>query len=97
MSNAVPVPDRRKYDRKRVSKSGRIFSSEPECLIEVEIYDMSVAGARIRAAANIEIPVSFDLIVVSESIHYPAIARWRNGEWVGVSFQGAPYHLPAGV
>ena len=59
--------------------------------INVTIRDLSVGGARIQLPSYIAIPEDFSLLVTSENLLYPAVAKWRTGEASGIAFIGEPY------
>ncbi len=85
----------RKLPRNRVLKAGKIVFSNFQCSIDVMVRDISVNGARVHVPANVAIPDSFELFVVSQDCYYPATTRWRAGEWIGVEFVGPPHHAVA--
>lgn len=59
--------------------------------INVTIRDLSVGGARIEVLPYIAMPQEFSLLVTSENLLYPAIAKWRTGEATGIAFVGEPF------
>ena len=59
--------------------------------INVTIRDLSVGGARIHVLPYIEMPEEFSLLVTSENLLYPAVAKWRTGEVAGIAFVGEPF------
>ncbi len=91
MSNANSIANQRKYQRYKVLKEGRIVSSTMDGAINVTIRDLSVGGARIQVLPYIEVPEEFNLLVTSENLLYPAIAKWRTGEVTGIAFVGEPF------
>ena len=80
----------RKHLRRKVLKEGKILSSNMNTVIDVQIRDLSFAGARIQIPASIDLPEEFSFWVTSEDKLYPAIARWRKGEVTGLEFIGRP-------
>ncbi len=92
MLNASLAKDQRKYPRHRVFKEAKVVSSAFTGAINVTIRDLSVGGARIDIPPFIDIPEEFDLLVVSENLLYPAVARWSGGVSLGIEFAGEPYH-----
>ena len=92
MLNASLSRDQREYPRHRVFKEAKIVSSAFTGAINVTIRDLSVGGARIDVPPFIEIPEKFDLLVVSENLLYPAVARWSGGISLGIEFAGEPHH-----
>jgi hypothetical protein len=83
--------NQRKYPRHKVLKEGKIVSSTMNGAINVTVRDLSVGGARIALPSYVGLPQEFSLLVTSENLLYPAVARWRNGEAIGVEFVGAPF------
>ena len=83
--------NQRKHPRHKVLKEGRIVSSGMIGAINVIIRDLSVGGARIQLPSYIEIPGDFSLLVISENLLYPSVAKWRTGEASGIAFIGEPY------
>jgi hypothetical protein len=91
MLNASASKDQRKYPRHRVFKEAKIVSSAFTGAINVTIRELSVGGARIDTPPFVEIPMDFDLLVVSENLLYPAVAKWCAGISAGIEFAGEPY------
>ncbi len=92
MLNARASKDQRKFPRHRVFKEAKIVSSAFKGAINVTIRDMSVGGARIDIPPFVAIPEEFDLLVISENLLYPAVARWSGGISLGLEFAGEPNH-----
>jgi hypothetical protein len=91
MPNVDSTVNQRKHQRHRVLKEGKIVSSAMDGAINVTIRDLSVGGARIHVLPYIEMPKEFSLLVTSENLLYPAIAKWRTGEVTGIAFVGEPF------
>ena len=91
MPNVNSIVNQRKHPRHKVLKEGRIVSSAMDGAINVTIRDLSVGGARIQLLPYIEVPEEFSLLVTSENLLYPAIAKWRTGEVTGIAFVGEPF------
>jgi hypothetical protein len=89
--NASLSRDQRKYPRHRVFKEAKIDSPAFNGTINVTIRELSVGGARIDTPPHVEIPKEFDLLVVSENLLYPAVARWCAGVSAGIEFAGKPH------
>jgi hypothetical protein len=81
----------RKYPRHTVLKEGKIVSSTMNGAINVTIRDLSVGGARIQLRSYIGVPQEFSLLVTSENLLYPAVAKWRTGGATGLAFVGEPF------
>jgi hypothetical protein len=82
--------EHRKHRRQRVLKEGKIVSSDMNRVIDIKIRDMSESGALVHLPANVVLPDNFNLLIVSEKLLYPAVARWRKGEAMGIEFVGEP-------
>ena len=93
MAIGGPGPNLRKHPRHKVLKDGKIVSLTRQSAVNVTILDMSVSGARIRMPASTDFPEHFGLFVMSEKLLYPATARWRRGEMIGIEFVGEPRHV----
>lgn len=91
MLNASSVTNHRKYRRHRVLKEGKIISSTMDGTINVTIRDLSVGGARVQLLPYIEMREDFNLLVTSENLLYPAVAKWRAGGVTGIAFAGEPF------
>jgi hypothetical protein len=91
MLNASTSKDHRKNQRHRVFKEAKIVSSTFNGAVNVTIRDLSVGGARIDTPPFIEIPKEFDLLLVSENLLYPAVAKWCGGVSAGIEFTGEPH------
>ena len=94
MANISPVPNSRKLRRARVLKAGKIIAFDFYRTIDVVIRDMSGGGAKVRTPVNVDLPGSFDLFIESEGLLYPAVTRWKRGEWIGIEFVGDPRQTP---
>ena len=92
MLNASRSRDQRKYPRHRVFKEAKIVCSAFNGAINVTIRELSVGGARIDTPPFLDIPKEFDLLVISENLLYPAVARWSGGVSLGIEFAGEPHH-----
>ena len=91
MLNVNPDIGERKHPRHRVLKEGKIISSNMNSVIDVKIRNLSIGGACLRVPANTALPEAFCLLIVSEDMLYPAVAKWRKGEMTGIAFVGEPH------
>jgi hypothetical protein len=91
MLNVSVAKDQRRYPRHRVFKEAKIVSSTFTGAIDVTIRELSVGGARIDTPPFVEIPKEFDLLVVSENLLYPSVAKWSAGLSTGIEFAGEPH------
>jgi PilZ domain len=87
--------ERRKHPRYRVSKSGEIRSGELELLAKVQVFELSVGGARFLTDTDIAVPDSFGILFAHEPVLYPSRLIWRSDRIVGVEFSGEPTLLPS--
>ena len=84
------------HPRYKVLKDGKILSANlilqsGTCsVIDVIIRDLSDGGARIQMPPDVELPKEFCVLIVADSKLYPAVAKWRNGEMVGIAFTDEP-------
>jgi hypothetical protein len=81
---------KRKEQRHRVLKDGKIVSPTLHGAIDVRIRDLSQSGALIEVPMATIVPDAYGLLVVSQSRVYPAATRWRKGDRLGVEFTGPP-------
>ena|SRR5687768_3478459 len=88
-------PDLRRAPRHKVLKAGKIVSLTLLSSIDVTIVDMSTGGARVRLPATTDLPEKFWLLVVAEKMLYPAEARWRRANMIGIEFTGEAVGLAA--
>ena len=93
MLNINPDTDHRKHPRHKVFKEGRIIPSGRDGVIHVTIRNLSMGGALVQIPPTIDLPEDFSFLVVSEEMAYPAEAKWRAGELMGIAFTGEPHHV----
>jgi PilZ domain len=95
MKSVSQANEDRKEPRKRALKDGKLVSADMATMVDVKIRDLSASGARVETAGPVKLPDGFSLLIVSESMIYPAITRWRKGNLIGLEFGGKP--RPVGV
>lgn len=83
------------HPRQRVLKDGKLISNNMATVVDVKIRDMSEKGARVESSSPIHLPDRFGLLVVSNKMIYPAVARWQKGNLIGIEFIGE--RRPAGL
>ena len=93
MLNICPDTDHRKHPRHKVFKEGRIIPSGSDGFVQVTVRNLSVGGALVQIPETIDLPEDFSLLVASEEMLYPAEAKWRTGELMGLAFTGGPSHV----
>ncbi len=86
--------ERRKHPRYRVSKGGELRSDSFELLTRVQVFELSVGGARLLTEADIAVPESFGILFAHEPVFYPSRLIWRTDRIVGVAFSGEPTLIP---
>jgi hypothetical protein len=88
MLKVNPDIGQREHPRHKVLKEGKIIPSNMNSVIDVKIHDLSIGGARVQMPVNTDLPEAFCLLIVSDGMLYPAVAKWRNGEMTGIAFVG---------
>ncbi len=88
MLKVNPDIGQREHPRHKVLKEGKIIPLNMNSVIDVKIHDLSIGGARVQIPVNTDLPEAFCLLIVSDGVLYPAVARWRNGEMTGIAFVG---------
>ncbi|MFC4174997.1 PilZ domain-containing protein [Microvirga sp. GCM10011540] len=90
----------RRTRRMRVLQQAKIVIGT-EVMLHCEVRDLSAGGAKIAIKQHVALPEQFDLFICAHDIRvHRARMRWRQGDFVGVSF-GAdeadeqPLALPA--
>jgi hypothetical protein len=91
------MDDRRKIQRRRVLKEGKIVYADGLRVFDCTIRDMSENGARLLVANTIGLPNTFQLYEKSSGTLYPCSIAWRQSNAVGVHFEGpaTSIHDPA--
>src|SRR5262245_44846872 len=83
----------RKESRRKVLKDGKIVSHKLHGAIDARIRNLSESGALLEIPLTTHAPDSFELVVVASGMLYPAVARWRKGNRLGVEFTGPPNYV----
>jgi len=79
-------PDRRKEDRRRVLKGGRIAFNNGFSVFECVVRNASPSGARLDLGETSAIPSRFELLVAGDDVKRNVTVRWREMTMLGVSF-----------
>jgi hypothetical protein len=87
--------DRRRARRFRVLKEANVVITALNVTLPVVVRNLSAGGAGLRILASQHLPKEFDLLIVSESLQFRALLRWRRGDRAGVEFIGDPQHIAA--
>jgi hypothetical protein len=74
--------------RKRVLKGASILQGIGKSEIRCTVRNMHKQGAELVLPPSTVVPDEFLLYVATDGIGYRASVRWRNGDRVGVEFQG---------
>lgn len=80
--------DRRKFERKRVLRRGRIVFRKGHGVIDCVVLDLSAGGARLRAPGLIAVPDHFELRLENGSSYAVEVVT-RGFETTGVRFVDA--------
>jgi hypothetical protein len=89
MQSPAPQAQRRKSQRYRVLKEGRVLVAG-RYTIDCTVRDLSEAGAKIRVEGAPDLPGTLDLLIVREGLVYPCTLAWRKGDLAGLTFAGQP-------
>jgi hypothetical protein len=82
-----PPAERRPKPRKRVLLKGIVTYGNGTFSFDCIFRNLSETGARIDVGNNSQIPSTFHLINVRDSVVYKAKQVWHRGTEVGVSFE----------
>lgn len=82
------MDDRRKAERKRMLRRGRIVFRKGYGVIDCVLLDLSETGARLRAPGLLALPDQFELRI-EHGPSYVVELAFRNLETVGVRFLAA--------
>lgn len=77
--------ERRRFERKRVLRRGKIVFRKGHSAIDCVLLDVSDGGARLRAPGILAIPERFELRLDNGPSHQVAVC-FRTGDTTGVRF-----------
>lgn len=80
---------KRKHERRRVFKGGKIVLHDGRSVINCTIRNLSVGGATLEVESPLGIPDRFGLIINPENIVKACRLAWKKEKLIGVSFEGA--------
>ncbi len=81
--------DYRRSHRRIVVEDARIVDKRGGwSLIDCTVRDISEGGAKLQLDPSLEVPASFDLLLVKELEIIPVRIRWRRRAFMGVEFSG---------
>lgn len=87
------MDDKRKTQRRRVLKAGKIIFADAKSVIDCTIRDLSPEGARLAIANTIGVPETFCLFETSTGMLYDATVTWRQAAALGVKFTTPPTNI----
>lgn len=79
------MENRRRQERHRTLKSGKIIFNHHTSVVDCTIRNVSDTGACLQVGSVVGIPETFELVV--DGIHRPCSIKWRATNRMGVSFQ----------
>jgi hypothetical protein len=79
------MENRRRQERHRTLKSGKIIFNHQTSVVDCTIRNVSDAGACLQVQSVVGIPESFDLLM--DDIKRSCNVKWRIANRMGVSFQ----------
>lgn len=80
--------ERREIARQRTLLGGRIVFNRRRATLDCVVRNFSEAGALVLLSDAIAVPAAFDLEIDHKQRSYGARVRWRNGERIGLAFEG---------
>ena len=84
--------EKRKTQRRRVLKEGKIIFADGMRVIDCTIRDMSDTGARLLIANTVGVPETFHLFEKSSGMVYPDSIAWRQPTPSACNSTGRPEH-----
>ena len=82
-----PTP-KRSEPRQRCLLRGKVIFAQGRYQVDCTVRDLTLRGARIRLAGQVQIPDTFYLLLTGENITLPAEVRWRRELEFGLRFTG---------
>ena len=80
------MENRRRQERHRAFKSGKIIFNRKSCVVDCTVRNMSDAGACLQVASVVGIPEAFDLLILLDPAVRPCTVKWKSANRIGVSF-----------
>ena len=74
--------------RQRVLKKGIASYADRSITVECMVRDLSSGGAKLQLVQPLPLPDHFDLEIPMDGINVRCVARWRDGDRIGVQFVG---------
>jgi hypothetical protein len=86
-ARAADRHERRAEPRRRTRlRSGKVLDAKNKFLIECQVHDRSMRGARLRLVANVSAPANIHLFDDEAKIVRKARIIWRRKQELGVTF-----------
>jgi hypothetical protein len=82
------MENRRRQERQRTLKSGKIIFNRKSCVVDCTIRNLSDAGACLHVPNVVGIPQEFELLIALDRTVRPCTVKWRTTNQIGVSFEG---------
>ena len=82
--------ERRKHPRYRVQKNGKLVTADLVVFANVQVFELSVGGAKLLAQSVITLPPRFGILFEGDPILYPSRLSWQTDRIFGVEFVGEP-------
>ena len=86
MTDVSHNPERRKVDRRRVLKGGRVFCNNYAISFDCLIRDESEKGMQIKVDQRYELPSEFAVLNRKDGTLADAKLIWKEGTQIGVEF-----------
>ena len=80
------MEDRRKHQRRRTFKGGKIVFNDDRSVIDCTVKNLSVGGATLQVESTIGIPGAFRLIISPDDLTKSCRVIWRTENQIGVAF-----------
>lgn len=86
--------NKRRADRLRVIMPAKAFWPGAGAVRDCTIRNISRTGAKVLLG-SVDAPREFDLVIAEMRVAVRVEVMWRDGDYVGVAFRGAPHALTA--
>ena len=80
------MADRKRYQRLRTLKTGKIVFNRRCSIIDCTVRNVSAAGACLELPSTVGIPDRFDLLIGPDPHARPCRVAWKDDTRVGVTF-----------
>ena len=87
-ADAAPLmDDKRKAQRQRVLKGGKIIFANGSFTVDCTIRSLSDKGARLQIPTTVTIPDRFTFVDAQSGSRKPAKVIWRKADLIGIEFE----------